>query len=278
MLVDDFGGIIRKARTGLGMTLGEVARAAGMSPERLQGLETRGEPPREAEVLRLAPILELAPRPLWQLSQGAWHPRLLPVSSHGLIVHTMQVLQPDGRVTNCHLAGYEGDEEAIVVDPGGEPACILDELDRRGWRPRYVAITDAHPAHTAGLKPILDEWGVSVLIGADEIPLVGWQDGRFHPVSAGETLTLGRYWVRVLATPGHSPGGTSFLLDHACFVGDAWVAGSIGSVPDPPAFRRLREALEREVLSREPETRIFSGHGPSSTVGEEREHNPFFAR
>lgn len=277
MLADGFGEIIGKARKGHGWAIADLAHAANLSPARLEALEAGAERPTEAEARLLAQRLTLAFGPLWRIAQGTWRPGAVPQDKRGLRVHTMQMLQPNGRVSNCHLAGHEGDEEAIVVDPGGEPSCILAELDRRGWRPRYVAITHGHPDHVAGLRPIFEEWGVSVLVSAADIPLIGWEDGRFHLVKPGETLTLGRYWVRVLATPGHTPGSTSFLLDHACFVGDALLAGSVGSVPDPDAYQRQLASLKREVLALPPETRLFPGHGPNTTVGEERENNPFFA-
>lgn len=277
MLADGFGTIIQKARLGKGQSRDAVAAATALAGARLDALEAGSAAPTEAESRRLAQCLDLAAAPLWAIAQGAWQPRRVPQDARGLQVHTLQVLTADGRVSNCHLAGFEGDEEAIVVDPAGEPACILHELDVRGWRPRYVALTHGHADHVGGLKPIFDEWGVSVLVSAADIPLIGWQDGRFHLVSPSETLTLGRYWVKVLATPGHTPGSTSYLLDHACFVGDALLAGSIGTTPDPDAYRTLIEAVSREVLTLAPETRIFAGHGPNTTVGEERAQNPFFA-
>jgi len=277
MLADGFGEIIVKARKGHAWDRSEAAVAAGLPVARLEALETGQDLPHEAEARRLAERYGLAFEPLWGIAQGEWRPREVPQDKRGLLVHTMQLLQPNGRISNCHLAGYEGDEEAIVLDPGGEPACILAELDRRGWRPRYVAITHGHPDHVGGLRPIFEEWGVSVLVSAVEIPLIGWEDGRFHLVEPGETLNLGRYWVRVLSTPGHTPGGTSFMLDHACFVGDALLAGSIGSTPDADAYLTQLASLRRDILTLPPETRLFPGHGPNTTVGEEREHNPFFA-
>ncbi|MNR88677.1 putative metallo-hydrolase [compost metagenome] len=277
MLADGFGEIIVKARKGHAWDRSEAAVAADLPLVRLEALEGGHDRPHEAEAKRLAALYGLAFEPLWRIAQREWAPREVPQDKRGLLVRTMQLLQPDGRISNCHLAGYEGDEEAIVVDPGGEPACILAELDRRGWRPRYVAITHGHPDHVGGLRPIFEEWGVSVLVSAAEIPLIGWEDGRFHLVKPGETLNLGRYWVRILATPGHTPGGTSFLLDHACFVGDALLAGSIGSTPEPDAYRTQLASIKRELLTLPRETRLFPGHGPGTTVGEEREHNPFFA-
>jgi glyoxylase-like metal-dependent hydrolase (beta-lactamase superfamily II) len=277
VLVDAFGTIIHKARVGRDLTLEEVARRADMPMQRLERLEACEQRPGEAEAARLASVLALAPGPLWRIAEGSWHPQPVPQDMNGLIVHTMAVRLPDGRVSNCHLAGYEGDEEAIVVDPGGEPDCILAELDRRGWCPRYVALTHGHAAHVGALRPIVDEWGVSVLVSAAEIPLIGWSDGRFHEVKPGETLTLGRYWVKSLFTPGHTAGGISFLLDHACFVGDALFAGTIGEATIPDGHRQLLDALKREVMALPPDTRLFPGHGPNTMVGEEREHNPFFA-
>lgn len=278
MLEDQAGDIVRKARLGQGMDRSAVAGAAGLSEVELEAYERRVEPLSPEAAVALAEVLGLDARKLARIAAGAYVPRLQPETTPDALVRRLVVAQEDGRTANCYLFGFQDTEEAVVVDPGAEPKRILAELDALKWRPRYVALTNGHPEHAGAIEAIMDEWAVCVLAGAQDVPLIGLEPERVHMVREAELLPLGRHAFRAIFTPGHTLGGVSYLADHACFVGDALVAGSLGN-PDVPevGYRLLRDSVGSKLLALPPETRLYPGHGPSTTVAEERAANPFFS-
>lgn len=278
MLEDEAGDIVRKARSGQGLTRAEVASRSDLSPSRLEALETLTSPVTAAEAVELARILELDPEALVAIAAGRYRPAPVAERTGGIEVHTLVVAQPDGWTSNCHLVAHTDGQEALVVDPGGEPDRILDALDARGWRPRHVLVTHGHRDHVGALAAIHAEWAVSVLAGEGDAASIPVPHSQVHWLRHGETIPLGRGLLEALHTPGHTPGGYSFRLDGHVFVGDALFAGSIGN-PNVPriGYGQLIESLARHVLALPGSTVLHPGHGPATTVGEERLHNPFFA-
>lgn len=277
MLEDEAGDIIRKARRGQHLALETVAEAAGMAPGTLRALERLDRTIAPEQAHALAAVLGLAGPKLALIAERAYQPRPQP-QDHGVVqVRSLLVSQPDGFTANCYLFGFQDTEEAIIVDPGAEPERILGALEDLGWKPRYVALTHGHADHVNGLAGILDEWAASVLAAPGDLEMIGLSASRVHVVADGEVLPLGRHWIRAVHTPGHTLGGVSYLMDGCCFVGDALFAGSIGNANVPQnGYRMLRESVWTKLLSLAPETVIYPGHGPASTVAEERAANPFF--
>ncbi len=278
MLEDEAGDIVRKARFGQGLSRAEVARLAACPQARLEALETLASPMTEAEATELARVLALEPRALVAIASGQYRPAPVAECTGGIVVHTLVVSQPDGWTSNCHLVAHTTGQEALIVDPGGEPDRILDALDARGWRPRHVLVTHGHRDHVGALAAIHAEWAVSVLAGEGDAPSIPVPHASVHWLRHGETIPLGSGMLEALQTPGHTPGGYSFRLDGHVFVGDALFAGSIGN-PNVPhvGYGQIIESLSLHVLSLPVDTVIHPGHGPSTTVGEERRSNPFFA-
>lgn len=276
-LEDEAGDILRKARRGQHMAVPDVARRAGLAVERLEALERLASPPSEAESLSLASVLGLDRAKLARIAAGGYHPRSVGDRIGSMHVRRLVVRQPDGWTSNCYLVGFHGGEEAIVVDPGAEPERILAELDRLRWRPRYIALTHGHYDHVGGLGPIHDEWAVSVLMGRGDLDMLSPLPERLHVVTDGEQLSINGVKLEARLTPGHTAGGVSFRLDSCCFVGDALFAGSLGNANVPvDGYRQLRSSVWRQVLQLDPGDVLFPGHGPATTVGEERAANPFF--
>ena len=92
----------------------------------------------------------------------------------------------------------------------------------------------------------------------------------------GQELSIGKTRLKALATPGHTPGGVTYVSEGLCFVGDALFAGSTGRSMSPQGYQTLLASLRQKVLSLPEDTVILPGHGPTTTVGEEKRHNPFF--
>lgn len=278
MLEDEAGDIVRKARRGQGMDRGTLARAVGLSEAEIEAYELLIEPLDPERAATLAAALGLDPSKLARIAAGGYVPLPREEATAEVRVRRLVVAQEDGWTANCYLFGFHDTEEAVIVDPGAEPARILAELEALQWRPRYVALTHGHRDHVGALEAIMDEWAVCVLAGEGDSDLIGLEPERLHFVRDGERLPLGRHSLQALWTPGHTAGGVSYLADHACFVGDALFAGSLGNANVPEVgYGLLRTSIATKVLALPPETRLYPGHGPVTSVAEEREANPFFS-
>jgi glyoxylase-like metal-dependent hydrolase (beta-lactamase superfamily II) len=191
---------------------------------------------------------------------------------------------------NCYLLADPERREAVIVDPGEEAGLFLRRLGFEGWTPTAVWLTHAHLDHVAGVATVKRETGVPVYLHPADRPLyqrVPDQARAFglevdpppppdRDLADGQTLSVGECQFGVVHTPGHSPGGVSFVGHGLAIVGDALFAGSIGRTDLPGGSTETLLASIRERLFALPnETVVYSGHGPETTIGEEKLSNPF---
>jgi glyoxylase-like metal-dependent hydrolase (beta-lactamase superfamily II) len=191
---------------------------------------------------------------------------------------------------NAYLLYDRASREAYIVDPGGEEDAILAAIASEGLRPIAILNTHAHPDHVAVAASLRRRLSIPFrLHPADAFLLDGL--GEFcaalgippieappidEPLRAGEEIALGSHTIRVIETPGHSPGSVSFLVGDLLFSGDAVFQGSIGRTDLPGgSLPRLLRSIREQILTLPEETRILSGHGEPTTVGAERVANPF---
>jgi glyoxylase-like metal-dependent hydrolase (beta-lactamase superfamily II) len=192
--------------------------------------------------------------------------------------------------TNSYLVEDEDSHDAVVIDANLEPELMVDLVRRRGARVRAILLTHTDIDHIAGLTRLREEFGdVPIAVHdaertviTDGVPLRREFDRSlpsFDHVEAlvpGETYRAGSLAFDVMHTPGHSPGGVTLRVGNALFTGDALFAGSIGrsdfSNSDGQA---LLEGIRERLLTLPDDSLVFSGHGPVSTIGQERRYNPF---
>jgi len=176
---------------------------------------------------------------------------------------------------NCYIVGCRQTREAVVIDPGAEVPRIVSEAVKRELSIRYILNTHGHWDHTGGNAELRRITRAPLLIHAGDAPQLGEPPDAF--LADGQAISFGTYSLTVLHTPGHSPGGVCLSGKGVIFTGDTLFAGSIGRTDlaggDYPA---LLEGVRRRIFSLEDDVRVYPGHGPSSTVGHERAHNPFF--
>lgn len=198
---------------------------------------------------------------------------------------------PNGQfVQNCYLVADRGSGEAVIIDPGEEPAMFLAELDTRGWTLGAIWLTHAHVDHIIGVGAVRHATGAPIYLHPldgpiyDALPQFGsWVGMQLDPppppdaeLKAGDVLTVGRYQFEVRATPGHSPGSVSFVGGGRVFGGDVLFNGSVGRTDLPGGdYATLMATIQSQFLSLPDSTIVHSGHGADSTIGVERLTNPF---
>ena len=193
---------------------------------------------------------------------------------------------------NCTVLGDETSRMATVVDPGAEIARILAVLARHQLHLQQIVVTHAHIDHIAGALALKEVTGAPVLYSAADLPLVammdvqaGWlgvatpnvQPPDHSPIDA-ESIATGALAAQLLHTPGHTEGSLCMYLpeQHLLLAGDTLFAGSVGRTDLPGGHHGKLLASIRERLLPLPDTTIVvPGHGPETTIGQERRSNPF---
>jgi hydroxyacylglutathione hydrolase len=196
-------------------------------------------------------------------------------------------------MTNCYILGDSQSQEAAVVDPGGHVGAIRSALDRRGLSCKLIVNTHAHFDHVGGNAELKKATGAKICIHPAEAPLLGHlaEQGRMFGVeltnspppdqliNEGDRLQVGALTLKVLHTPGHSPGSVCLVVEgqKMIIVGDLIFAGSIGRTDFPGgSFEALIEGVRQKIFPFPDDTKLFPGHGPATTVGREKKTNPFF--
>lgn len=192
--------------------------------------------------------------------------------------------------SNCYLLA--GDTEAVVIDVGGDPVGVLSALRTRRLPLRTILLTHLHCDHLFGVAALAEATGATVLAGGEDAGLMDMEAGggglmgmpmvppfAWKPLDPGEMTLLGQP-CQVLATPGHSPGGRSYYFPQAkaVFVGDLLFFHSIGRTDLPGgSLDALLSSVTGRILTLPPETTVYPGHGPLTTVGDELRQNPYFS-
>jgi glyoxylase-like metal-dependent hydrolase (beta-lactamase superfamily II) len=280
-LEDDFCDIIKKARTGQGRSLAEVAQKVRRPEFELRRLESGERPPTWPEVQALGEALGLRVHALGEIAIKGWRPQppAAWVDSDGPVVTV------EGDFGGYAVKGYvlfdPAAKEAVLIDTAYHATEMLARVRRRGLRLTGVCLTHGHADHAGGLERIVAEWPVPVYLGEGDRGLLPRMPpkGLLTALPDRTTVWVGALKLEALATPGHTPGGFCYRVCAAggdlCFVGDTLFAGSIGR-SNPPSLYPAHVASVREKLLALPEdTVLFPGHGPATTVREEKDHNPF---
>jgi len=198
---------------------------------------------------------------------------------------------PNGQFAeNCYLVADRRTREAVIIDPGEEPAMFLAELDTRAWSLRAIWLTHAHIDHIMGVGEVHRATGAPIHLHPldrplyDALPQFGsWVGMRLDQppppdveLQAGVPVRVGRFDFEVRQTPGHTPGSVSFVGHGMVFGGDVLFNGSIGRTDLPGGdFPTLMGTIQSHFLSLPDSTVVHSGHGPDTTIGVERLTNPF---
>jgi glyoxylase-like metal-dependent hydrolase (beta-lactamase superfamily II) len=192
---------------------------------------------------------------------------------------------------NCYVVGDPATKEAVVIDPGGDSALLIEELARLGIEVKAIVATHAHFDHLIAGEQLRAHTGAPFHLHNSDRFLLDWwyESGRLFlgvelppppaidsDADEGLVLEAGSAKLEVLHTPGHSPGSISLVTRHALFSGDALFAGSVGRTDLPGGdTQTLIDAIRSKLFAFDDSTPVYPGHGEPTTVGREKETNPF---
>lgn len=195
--------------------------------------------------------------------------------------------------TNCYLVGSEATKEGIVIDPGSDPLEIIDQIRRLELKIKLIVNTHAHVDHVLAIESIKRATEAKFALHADELPILegvpaaaavwfGKPVGEIPKpdilLKDGDIIEAGDLKLTVIHTPGHSPGGICLYTDGVLFSGDTLFNFGIGRTDFPGGnHKQLLNSIALKLFNLPPETVVYPGHGPDSTIGFEKENNPFLA-
>lgn len=193
----------------------------------------------------------------------------------------------------CYIVNCEETGEAVIIDPGGEDAKIIDYCTNHKLQVRYLIATHGHPDHVCGNGPLRETFAAKIVMHAEDA-LFFWQPQAQEYfsmlglaespkpdllVADGDAISFGKEQLRVIHTPGHSPGGICLYSAPNCFTGDTLFAGGVGRTDFPGgSTQALLQSINTRLLTLPAETIVWPGHGYGglrSTIGTEARENPF---
>ena len=193
-------------------------------------------------------------------------------------------------MANCFIVGCQETMQAAIIDPGDEAEKILQSVADSNLEVKTIINTHGHFDHVSANKGIHAATNAPILIHALDAPMLehisasaaNWGlSAENSPVpdrtlNDGDTVVFGKITLSVLHTPGHTPGGISLFTEGHVFVGDTLFAGSIGRTDFPGGdFTTLKSSIQDKLFTLGDDVRVYTGHGPETTLGHEKQHNPF---
>jgi len=271
-LEDTFGDIVRKAASGLKLSVEALASASNVDVARAADFIADRAQPSEDEARQLARTLHLDPGKLADIGLRRWQPA--PMRPDDRFGHQINTPHP----SNGYFLILKEQRLAAFVDPGGNSTNIVSTFQRSPARLAYFLVTHKHHDHIDALPDVRAAFpDARVAVHRADLSALGDQGRGALVVADGDSIPFGDGQIRVVHTPGHTDGSVCFIYQSSIFTGDTLFAGSVGGIfGDRFGYEDLLGSASSKVFSLPDDTVVLPGHGPPSTIAEERAHNPFF--
>ena len=272
-LEDNLGDIIRKGRMAAGATPEAAARAAGLTEKELSDLEQSGQVVKKPNYAELGRVIGLNGSSLERIA-GGWAPQEQDLSKWEQLRRF--TTSGNDMTVNCYLIWDAVSREAALFDTGWNVDAVLATIEENKIQLKHFFITHTHEDHIAGMDVIREKFPLAKLhTNAKSAP-------PQHKNRANDFIHLGNLRITNRDTPGHAEDGVTYIVGnwpedapHVAIVGDAIFSASMGR--GNQSWEVARQKVREQILSLPADTLICPGHGPFTTVGEEKKNNPFFS-
>lgn len=272
-LEDTFGDVLRKAMRGNAVDLATLAAQTGIGASALEAWLADDGSASAVQARALAKALKLNPERMVERAADAFTPP--GVAMDGVQQHTQ-----DSRPNSNGYVIFRGDRKrAALVDPAGTPAHLLQLLREGGFDLQYILITHKHNDHCGAVAAVAKEYPrAQIVMHPLDAPAIGPLASKALAATDGAAFPFGDgAQIRVLHTPGHTDGSVCYVVDPIVFTGDILFSGSVGGAyGDESTYADVLRSVSTKIFTLPETTVIMPGHGPPSTVGAERAHDPFF--
>jgi len=272
MLEDDFCDVLRKAQRGRGVDTAALAHVTGLDARAIDAWAAGKSLPSADEARALAVPLGLDPGKLADRAAGAWEPHVdLPAN----VRHHPH----DPHPSNGYLFFLADGKTAALIDPAGLPRPLLEAVAAGPYALRYILITHKHADHCDATSDVAKAYpDAQIVMHRSDSAAIGSLANRALPIVDGDELPFGdAAAIRMLHTPGHTDGSSCFLFRSSLFTGDTLFAGSVGGAfGNVSTYGDILQSVKFKLFALDDATVLMPGHGPPSTIAEEKAHNPFF--
>jgi hydroxyacylglutathione hydrolase len=271
-LEDDPADVLRKAQRGVGIDIPELARRTRLDVHVVEAWRKGDAAPGEDEARAVAVVLGLDPGRFADAMTRRWYPEteMPPYVRHH---------PHDPHPSNGYLFFLQDGKTAALIDPAGLPVTLLRAVNEGPYALRYILITHKHADHCDATADVARAFpDAQIVMHKADVKAIGPLAHRALPVVDGDELPFGDdASIRMLHTPGHTDGSSCFLFRSTVFTGDTLFAGSVGGIfADTSTYADLLASVRFKLFALGDDTVVMPGHGPPSSIAQERAHNPFF--